>query len=400
MKTEREIAELIFDQFRQSNSKAGHIIMERAVQFGIVSKINPKEQELCYIVLNGLIHTGYIAFKDDSPRCFSLTEKGYDYIYDDEKVALMLQKPWVIPTVEKTDWNKAFNHLWEVINKDGSLYYLSQTPFYNHVLKINTSLLPTLKRYLEEREKKGKSRTRKDFYFDLLDDLTVDQRLQFYVSIQLFIEETNPETEPKDDYDSVSVWDEPVPKPKEVVDSEKVQVIKIEKPTDMSFVDEQPQVFISYSWDDPEHEKWVIALAEKLCENGVNAILDKWDLGPLGKPLPNFMEQSIAKSKRVICIMTPNYKLKTDKSLGGVGYEYSIISSEIFTNGVNTSKFIPLIRKGSDKDAIPTILIARKYVDMRDDACYESKFVDELLRDIHNEPKYKKPVIGPKPKFN
>lgn len=163
---------------------------------------------------------------------------------------------------------------------------------------------------------------------------------------------------------------------------------------------EAPKVFISYSWDNEEHEKWILELATKLRENGVDAILDKWDLGPLGKPLPNFMETSISKSQRVICVMTPNYKKKTDNLAGGVGYEYSIISGEIFTDDINTSKFIPLFRNGTDADAIPTILKGRKYVDMRDDSKFEDKFFHELLRDIHNAPKFKRPLMGKKPTFD
>ena len=167
----------------------------------------------------------------------------------------------------------------------------------------------------------------------------------------------------------------------------------------MQTENEIPIVFISYSWDSPEHEDWVINLATKLRENGVDAILDKWDLGLLGKLLPHFMETSISKSQRVICVMTPNYKKKTENLTGGVGYEYSIITAEIFADSINTSKFIPLFRRGTDADAIPTALRGRKYVDMRDDAQFDEKLIHELLRDIHNEPKFKKPTIGKKTKF-
>lgn len=160
-----------------------------------------------------------------------------------------------------------------------------------------------------------------------------------------------------------------------------------------------PKVFISYSYDSMEHEDWVLSLATKLCDNGVDVILDKWDLGALGKPLPDFMEKSITQSQRVICIMTPNYKKKTENLAGGVGYEYSIITSEIFSDGANTSKFIPLLRNGTDTNAIPTALKGRKYVDMRNDSEFEEKLINELLRDIHDEPKFKKPAIGKKPNF-
>lgn len=72
----------------------------------------------------------------------------------------------------------------------------------------------------------------------------------------------------------------------------------------------RPKVFISYSWDDKEHEDWVLKLAKDLrCKNGIDIILDKWDM-KLGKPLTHFMAHAITDSDRVICVMTPNYKKK------------------------------------------------------------------------------------------
>ena len=65
---------------------------------------------------------------------------------------------------------------------------------------------------------------------------------------------------------------------------------------------------------------------------------------------------------------------------------------------VKTEKFIPLFRNGTEDD-IPTFLLGRSYVDMRDDSTYEEA-VETLARDIWNEPKYKKPLIGSKPKFD
>src|SRR5690606_24689002 len=127
--------------------------------------------------------------------------------------------------------------------------------------------------------------------------------------------------------------------------------VEVESEADIENI---PTVFISYSWDSIEHETWILDLATKLRENGVDAILDKWDLGSLGKPLPHFMEIAITKSQRVICVMTPNYNKKADNLAGAVGYEYSIMSAEIVTDGINTSKFIPLFRNGNDADAIPT----------------------------------------------
>jgi len=156
-----------------------------------------------------------------------------------------------------------------------------------------------------------------------------------------------------------------------------------------------PKVFISYSWDNDSHVEWVLKLASQLTYNGVDVLFDKWDIAKFGKPLPNFMEQSISKAQRVICVMTPNYKKKTDKLVGGVGYEYSIITSEIFSN-IGTSKFIPIIREGIDSESIPIALRGRNYCDMRNDKEFDEKLRD-LLRDIFNEKKHPKPRIGKKP---
>jgi hypothetical protein len=39
-----------------------------------------------------------------------------------------------------------------------------------------------------------------------------------------------------------------------------------------------PKVFISYSHDSQEHKKWVLDLATRLRNNGVDAIIDQWEL--------------------------------------------------------------------------------------------------------------------------
>lgn len=39
-----------------------------------------------------------------------------------------------------------------------------------------------------------------------------------------------------------------------------------------------PKIFISYSWSSPEHEQWVIDLAENLMQDGIDIALDKWEL--------------------------------------------------------------------------------------------------------------------------
>jgi hypothetical protein len=399
MKKERELAELIFDKFRAANCKTGHIVMMRSINFGLIDKLNPKEKDLFFTVFNGLIFTGYFTYEKGNPECIRLTEKGYNYIYEDDKAELMLQKPWIVPPVDETDWDKAFFKLWKIIGpQDTTTHYLSGSQFYKFIMELCDDIPPSYSKYIEYRNKKELSTSRVDFYNDLINHLDEEKRIELYVNIQLLFEDNSISqnvTKEEFSFEPFYSTSNEVTFAEEFIPAQQINSVNSEEAEETS-----PTVFISYSWDSPEHENWIINLATKLCENGVNAILDKWDLGSLGKPLPHFMEQSITKSQRVICVMTPNYKKKTDDLSGGVGYEYSIISATVFTEGVNTSKFIPLFRSGTDSDAIPTVLKGRKYVDMRDNDQFQEKFVQELLRDIHVEPKFKKPSIGNKPTFD
>ena len=399
MKNERELAELIFDTFRASNCKTNQIVMMRSIRFGVIDKLNPKEKEIFFTVLNGLIFTGYYTYQENSAECIRLTEKGYDYIYDEVKIKEMLKKPWVIPQVDNTDWDKAFYKLWKVIGpQDTAIHYIGGSQFYKFIMELCEDIPPSYSLFIEQRRKKDLSTSRVDYYNDLINHLDEEKRKELYINIQLFLENDTLSKNAEQEefrFETAFYNGEVIG----IVEDIKSETKSINVNTSEE-IENNPTVFISYSWDSQEHEDWIVNLATKLCDNGVNAILDKWDLGPLGKPLPHFMENSISKSDRVICVMTPNYKKKTENLAGGVGYEYSIISAEIFTAGVNTSKFIPLFKSGTNADAIPTVLNGRKYVDMRDDSQFDDKFLNELLRDIHEEPKFKKPKLGKKPSFD
>ncbi len=56
-----------------------------------------------------------------------------------------------------------------------------------------------------------------------------------------------------------------------------------------------PRVFISYSHDSQQHKKWVLDLATRLRNSGVDAIIDQWELQP-GADIPHFMETNLASS--------------------------------------------------------------------------------------------------------
>ena len=403
MKTERELAELIFDKFREQKCKTGQIITLKSIKHDkLIMNLNPIEQDLFYKVLNELQYTGYYIYEKDSGEILRLTEKGYQYIYDDEKISLMQKIPWIIPEKEGTNWDRAYHKLWKAIGeKEKAIFYISGPKFYGFILDLYDNIPPSYSQYIEcRKEKTPFSTSRVDYYKDLINLLDDDTRYQLYINIQIFIEDRMLD---KNDQDininispkTTSFFDDVVENtPSKKLKEKAFKEISNEKLSSNN--ENVPKVFISYSWDGEAHENWVLKLATKLRDNGIDAILDQWEL-ELGKLIPNFMENSVTKSDRVICVITPNYNEKTINLHGGVGYEYSIISAEIMDK-IDTQKFIPLLKEG-DNESIPKSLKGRTYIDMRNDNRFDDR-LEDLLRDIYKEPKNKKPPIGRRPKFD
>lgn len=155
-----------------------------------------------------------------------------------------------------------------------------------------------------------------------------------------------------------------------------------------------PKVFVSYSHDDDEHKAWVLNLAERLVQKGIEIVLDQWDM-QLGSNLPTFMEQGMTVADRVLVICTDNYNRKSNEGRGGVGYEKNILTGELLQDQ-STSKFIPCIRGVSTDSKTPTCLSGRLYIDFSYDETFEDQ-LEELLRELHNVPANPRPPIGKNP---
>lgn len=158
--------------------------------------------------------------------------------------------------------------------------------------------------------------------------------------------------------------------------------------------DNVPKVFISYSWESKEHSDWVKSLADKLLADGIEAIIDSYDVSP-GDRLPKFMESSIRDSDYVIIICTEEYKRKANNRERGVGYESHIISAELYNNH-NDRKFIPIIRQGDFNTALPTYLDGKLAIDLRGNPFNENSYKD-LIASIFKIKK--KPKVGIRPYY-
>lgn len=155
-----------------------------------------------------------------------------------------------------------------------------------------------------------------------------------------------------------------------------------------------PKVFISYSWESKEHSDWVKSLADKLLADGIEAIIDSYDVSP-GDRLPKFMESSIRDSDYVIIICTEEYKRKANNREKGVGYESHIISAELYNNH-NDRKFIPVIRQGDFNSALPTYLDGKLAIDLRGNPFNEDSYKDFIASIFKVK---KKPKVGIRPYY-
>lgn len=154
-----------------------------------------------------------------------------------------------------------------------------------------------------------------------------------------------------------------------------------------------PKVFISYSHDTQDHKKWVLDLATRLRNSGIDAIIDQWELGP-GDDLPHFMETNLATADRVVMICTERYVEKANSGSGGVGYEKMIITSDLLSR-IDSNKVIPIVKQEASNE-VPTFLKSKLFIDFSKIGDYELSF-DNLVRSIHGTPLFKKPEIGNNP---
>lgn len=162
-----------------------------------------------------------------------------------------------------------------------------------------------------------------------------------------------------------------------------------------------PRVFISYSWTTPKFEQWVLDIATELRENGVDVVLDKWDLKE-GDDADAFMEKMVSDPSisKVLIIADKMYAEKSDKRKGGVGTEAQIISRKVYEQQ-DENKFVVAaceMNEESGKPYLPIYYSSRKYIDFTNTEKYVEKF-EELLRWIFNRPLYIKPAIGKVPDY-
>jgi len=155
-----------------------------------------------------------------------------------------------------------------------------------------------------------------------------------------------------------------------------------------------PRCFISYSHDSEAHKEWVLNLATRLMSNGVDVILDQWDLY-LGSDLPSFMEGGLSDADRVIAVCSENYVIKANQGIGGVGYEKMILTADLMKN-ITSNKVIPLIRSNESENTTPIFLSTKRYISFKNDSQFEQSYTD-LIKEVHGVTAKARPPVGENP---
>ena len=153
---------------------------------------------------------------------------------------------------------------------------------------------------------------------------------------------------------------------------------------------DHPKVFISYSWTSEAYKDRVLKLAERLVNDGVDVILDRWDLRP-GQDMYAFMEQSIRDAEKVLILCEEGYAKKADNRTGGVGIETQIITTDVYGK-YKQEKFIPIVME--IPKAVPSYLNSRYALYFTKD---EEKEYRTLCQTIYGLSEKRRPSLGKKP---
>ncbi len=161
-----------------------------------------------------------------------------------------------------------------------------------------------------------------------------------------------------------------------------------------------PKVFISYSWSSPSHQALVQQWVERLVADGIDVVLDIYDLKE-GHDKYAFMERMVTDESvtHVLVICDEKYSEKADARKAGVGTETQIISQEIYEK-VEQSKFIPIICEFDDSGNpfLPTFLKSRIWIDFSTPEAVNGNW-ERLIRLIFGKPLHEKPKLGKPPVY-
>jgi hypothetical protein len=154
-----------------------------------------------------------------------------------------------------------------------------------------------------------------------------------------------------------------------------------------------PKVFISYSHDSKEHQERVLALADHLRKDGIDASIDQYEDSP-SEGWQRWMLNEVEKANYALIVCTQQYerRFRGQEEMGkgkGATWEGGVIIQQLYDAQGQNSKFIPVTFTPEDSQFIPSPLrSATPYRVDREDG-YE-----KLYRRLTKQPHTPKPDLG------
>jgi len=154
-----------------------------------------------------------------------------------------------------------------------------------------------------------------------------------------------------------------------------------------------PRVFISYSHDSETHADQVLALAERLLAEGVDASIDQYIQSP-PEGWPAWCEAEIRKADFVLMVCTETYlrRVNREEEAGkghGALWEARLIRQYLYDSGSVSSKFVPVLFADGLHDYVPTPVKGGSIYRVQSDEGYEG-----LYRLLTNQPRVRKGMLG------
>jgi hypothetical protein len=150
------------------------------------------------------------------------------------------------------------------------------------------------------------------------------------------------------------------------------------------------KVFISYSHDSDEHKDIVLALSERLRNDGIETRLDQYVKGTPDQGWPRWMPDQIDWADYVLLICTETYyrRFRGHEIPGkgkGVDWEGSVINQEIYDARSATTKFVPVLFDPNDEPNIPEPVRGHTHYVLNSEKPYQDLY-DFLLDQAGIEP--------------
>ena len=169
-----------------------------------------------------------------------------------------------------------------------------------------------------------------------------------------------------------------------------------------------PRVFLSYSHDSDEHADRVLALADALCDRGIDVILDRYVHPAPAEGWPHWMDRNLDEAKFVLMVCTETYRRRVmdleepGKGLG-VRWEGSLIDNRLYHDKPSGSRFIPILLPSSEPAHIPNPVQGHAYYRIATFDLTDPGF-EALYRHLTDQPATPRPdlvrltILPPKPR--